>query len=241
MNILIVDTKSVIPSEFRDFLISKCASVDVVYTFNTALILMCHKEYDILVCDELGNYEVPAYIKKSPKIFMLTSKEVVYSSDDFSKSNFDFVADISIDFDTLYNVMISDNISDDISVPEESNEDSVPNTTRIKDFLIYLGIKPNLLGFNYITYAVSRCLEDNSLLHSITKRLYPEIADYFGVSECAVERGIRTAIGTINNPTNLYRINVLFGRKVITEEAYFTNSRFLSTLVEGFSHSKTNK
>ena len=57
-----------------------------------------------------------------------------------------------------------------------------------------LGIPATKHGHWYIEYAVEISTADRSLLLSITKRLYPEIAAHFHMSSQSVEQCIRYSI-----------------------------------------------
>ena len=85
----------------------------------------------------------------------------------------------------------------------------------IREFLLQSGIYPNMNGYYPIILAVDYVKE--SLLKgkklSITKELYPKIAEKLGTTPTKVERNIRTCvqkikkeqlkkIGIVNSPSN---------------------------------------
>lgn len=93
-----------------------------------------------------------------------------------------------------------------------------------------LGISSNLFGFNYIRYAIELIAKDESYMHSITKRLYPEIARAFNSTSQRVERAIRHAIDV-----SMYRVNheywdMIFDGICTLDDVRPTNSEFLATL-----------
>jgi two-component system response regulator (stage 0 sporulation protein A) len=57
-----------------------------------------------------------------------------------------------------------------------------------------MGVAVNNYGFTYLKHAVLMVSEDESYLHSITKRLYPEIAKKCDTTPQRVERAIRHAV-----------------------------------------------
>lgn len=57
-----------------------------------------------------------------------------------------------------------------------------------------LGCTRKLLGFPYTVYMVERIKEDPEAIRLITKQLYREAADRFGVSDRVVERNVRTIV-----------------------------------------------
>lgn len=65
----------------------------------------------------------------------------------------------------------------------------------IKEYLLSVGIRPNIKGFKFLTKAIELVIKDETYLDSITKRLYPDVAKYFiGESASKVERAIRHSI-----------------------------------------------
>lgn len=65
----------------------------------------------------------------------------------------------------------------------------------ITDRLLQMGISRQCEGFALIRQAVKSAISDPSLMDSMTKRMYPELARQFASSLTRVERNIRTAIG----------------------------------------------
>lgn len=57
-----------------------------------------------------------------------------------------------------------------------------------------LGIYRSLVGYHYLAYGLSLILMDEERLACVTKNLYPEIADHYGVSYASVEKALRYAV-----------------------------------------------
>ena len=51
-----------------------------------------------------------------------------------------------------------------------------PETKSIHTILLNIGIPPNLLGYQYITYAIALIFSNPEYMHHITKGLYMDIA-----------------------------------------------------------------
>ncbi|MBO4262371.1 MAG: sporulation initiation factor Spo0A C-terminal domain-containing protein [Clostridia bacterium] len=64
----------------------------------------------------------------------------------------------------------------------------------VRNFLIKIGIYSNLIGHDYILYAVSLAIEDPKILVALTTELYPKVGERFGVKPQNVERNMRSAI-----------------------------------------------
>lgn len=57
-----------------------------------------------------------------------------------------------------------------------------------------LGIGATYRGYRYLCYGVELCLRDENYLLSVSKLLYPQIANTFYTTTSSVERDIRTVI-----------------------------------------------
>ena len=73
----------------------------------------------------------------------------------------------------------------------ERNDRIEPVVTEI---IQRIGIPANIKGYRYLRNAVMLALEDMTILDSITKELYPEVAKNNGTTPTRVERAIRHAI-----------------------------------------------
>ena len=91
-------------------------------------------------------------------------------------------------------------------------------------------IPANLKGYRYIRSGVLECLRDRTLLDSITKRLYPTIAERFATTPARVERAIRTAIENSWERADKSSIRSVLGY----DNSFFsdrpTNSEFIAML-----------
>lgn len=97
---------------------------------------------------------------------------------------------------------------------------------KIYDLLYKCGITAKYKGFFYTSYAVMLCIEDMQRLLLVTKRLYPEVAKFYGTSAGCVERNIRTISEHVwlYNREELVRIS----RQQMTQKP--TASQFISIL-----------
>lgn len=109
------------------------------------------------------------------------------------------------------------------------NEDDLER--RIFKFQTQLGIRSNIKGYNYIKTAITLAYNDSTILESVTKRLYPDIAKIYNTTASRVERAIRHAIETAWMNGNVYVINDIFGYSVCADKAKPTNSEFIAHVV----------
>ena len=109
------------------------------------------------------------------------------------------------------------------------NEDDLER--RIFKFQTKLGIRSNIKGYNYIKTAITLAYNDSTILESVTKRLYPDIAKIYNTTASRVERAIRHAIETAWMNGNVDVINDIFGYSVCADKAKPTNSEYIAHVV----------
>lgn len=102
--------------------------------------------------------------------------------------------------------------------------------SREKEILNNLGIRCNLLGYNYILDALKMVQEKPDTLKNITKELYPELAKLYKTQPCNIERAIRHAIEHAWNMGNVELKNEIFGYTVNPEKGRPSNGEFLAAV-----------
>lgn len=103
---------------------------------------------------------------------------------------------------------------------------------RITDMLHNLGMPSNVKGYHYIRESILLIVEKPDLLGSVTKELYPEIAERFHSTASRVERSMRHAIEISFTRGNLEVIEDIFRFSMDSEKAKPTNSEFISMIAE---------
>lgn len=102
----------------------------------------------------------------------------------------------------------------------------------ITNLLHELGVPAHIRGYQYLRYAIALVINDITILNSITKALYPEIAIKFDTTPNRVERAIRHAIETSWERSELDVINRLFRYTVRNDKGKPTNSEFIALLAD---------
>ena len=102
----------------------------------------------------------------------------------------------------------------------------------ITSLLHSLGIPSHIKGYNYIRDSIDLMYNHPSMLGSITKELYPEIASRYDTTASRVERAIRHAIEVSWNRGDYDVMETLFGNSVDYDRAKPTNSEFIATLAD---------
>ena len=97
-------------------------------------------------------------------------------------------------------------------------------------FLTRVGMFPNLKGFAYLISAVKEVLNDPLIIHSITKRLYPKVAEVFNTTAISVERNIRNTIEVACNKGKMYLVANTYYNANFTKYEKPTNGEFIAFL-----------
>ncbi len=100
----------------------------------------------------------------------------------------------------------------------------------ITKLLHELGIPSNIKGYGFIKEGIY-LIYDNPFL-SVTKEIYPKIAQKYHTKAYCVERAIRHAIEISWNRANLDTLEEVFGYSIDNEKAKATNSEYLVTLAD---------
>lgn len=102
----------------------------------------------------------------------------------------------------------------------------------IEDLIINLfreiGVPEHQRGYDYIVYATKLAVEDRTYLSSISKRLYPAIAERFDTTYACAERRIRGVVETIFTQVDSDSIVRVFGNTLNPITGKLTNREFIA-------------
>ncbi len=102
----------------------------------------------------------------------------------------------------------------------------------VTDILHQMGIPAHIKGYHYLREAIILSLEDEEMLESITKLLYPTIAKRFDTTPSRVERAIRHAIETAWDRGDVDVLNEMFGYTISVGKGKPTNSEFIALITD---------
>lgn len=103
---------------------------------------------------------------------------------------------------------------------------------KITNIFITVGIPAHIKGYQFLREAIKMAIASPDIINSITKKLYPSIAERFDTSSSKVERAIRHAIEVAWNRGKIENINNLFGLKVYTSNEKPTNGEFIALVAD---------
>ena len=215
-------------------------AIDRTSSGKEAIDLISSKEYDIAVVDlvlsEIDGFEV---IEKIKELSLKTKIIVVsaLSSDTFVNKAINMGVDyymlkpISLD---VLSKRIDDLISDATikSGTLISKSDDKEVEEKITNLFITVGIPAHIKGYQFLREAIKLAMENPDIINSITKRLYPSIAEKFDTSASKVERAIRHAIEVAWNRGKIENINSIFGLTVYANNEKPTNGEFIALVAD---------
>ena len=103
---------------------------------------------------------------------------------------------------------------------------------KITNIFITVGIPAHIKGYQFLREAIKLAIDDPDIINSITKKLYPEVAERFDTSPSKVERAIRHAIEVAWNRGKIENINSLFGVRVYSHNEKPTNGEFIALVAD---------
>lgn len=104
--------------------------------------------------------------------------------------------------------------------------------TQIADTLKSLGMPAHIKGYQYVRTAIILKTEEPDEMYSVTKRLYPAIAEEYNTTPSRVERAIRHAIEVAWDRGNVEVLHSYFGYTIEMNRGKPTNSEFIAMLAD---------
>lgn len=114
----------------------------------------------------------------------------------------------------------------------EPENDSMVLEAVVTDIIHEIGVPAHIKGYQYLRSAILMAVQDMDILNSITKQLYPSIAEEYGTTSSRVERAIRHAIEVAWGRGSMDTINDLFGYTINAGKGKPTNSEFIALIAD---------
>lgn len=120
----------------------------------------------------------------------------------------------------------------DLSNPVVNAEGDKLLDEKIANIFISIGIPAHIKGYHFLREAVKLAVVEPDIISSITKKLYPTIAEKFATSSSKVERGMRHAIEVAWNRGKIENINNLFGLQIYGANEKPTNGELIALIAD---------
>lgn len=103
---------------------------------------------------------------------------------------------------------------------------------RLSSIFIRAGIPPHIKGYQFLREAVKLSVANPDMINSITKKLYPAVAEIYNTTPSKVERAIRHAIEVAWNRGKIENINAIFGIKIYNKGEKPTNGELIALVAD---------
>jgi len=251
IKVLIADDNREFAELLKDYLTDQhdIEVVGVAYNGNEVLQLLENDVPDVLILDiimphldGLGVLEKLKELKfeKHPKIIMLTA----FGQENITQRAVELGASYYIlkpfDMDVLVN-RLRQVVNNNVISPPSSIRNTLINPNikvknnldaNITNIIHEIGVPAHIKGYMYLREAIIMVYNEVEILGSITKVLYPRIAEKFNTTPSRVERAIRHAIEVAWSRGNVDSIKNLFGYTINTSKAKPTNSEFIAMVAD---------
>lgn len=95
-----------------------------------------------------------------------------------------------------------------------------------------IGVPAHIKGYQYLRSAIIMTIEDNDIINSVTKVLYPSVAKKYQTTTSRVERAIRHAIEVAWDRGDVDTLNSYFGYTIQNSRGKPTNSEFIAMIAD---------
>ena len=104
--------------------------------------------------------------------------------------------------------------------------------TQITKIIHQIGVPAHIKGYQYLRTAIMMAIEDNNIINSVTKILYPTVAQKYSTTSSRVERAIRHAIEVAWDRGDIDTLNSYFGYTIQNNRGKPTNSEFIAMIAD---------
>ena len=218
-------------------------SVDECMTGDRAISMMADGTYDIVITDlwlsgldgigiirnaqNLGLKKKPAFVLMSPinkqNILMEAS---MAGADICILKPIDFMS-LRAHIDTLVKLR-----SGDAAPSYEKLSDLPDMEAQVTKIIHQIGVPAHIKGYQYLRCAILMAVDDEEIINSVTKVLYPSVAKKYQTTTSRVERAIRHAIEVAWDRGDVDTLNSYFGYTIQNTRGKPTNSEFIAMIAD---------
>ncbi len=118
------------------------------------------------------------------------------------------------------------------SFSQKSSPSQSDMETQITKIIHQIGVPAHIKGYQYLRTAIMMAIEDNNIINSVTKILYPSVAQKYSTTSSRVERAIRHAIEVAWDRGDIDTLNSYFGYTIQNNRGKPTNSEFIAMIAD---------
>lgn len=133
--------------------------------------------------------------------------------------------------DAGFNVVVmNDSELSEVGSHGDSNFQDKDLTVTISEIMHQIGVPAHIKGYQYLREAILLSVDDDEMINSVTKYLYPTVAKKFGTTPSRVERAIRHAIEVAWDRGDVDVLSSYFGYTIQNQRGKPTNSEFIAMI-----------
>lgn len=102
----------------------------------------------------------------------------------------------------------------------------------ISDIMHQIGVPAHIKGYQYLRKSIILAIDDDEMMNSVTKLLYPTVAKEFKTTPSRVERAIRHAIEVAWERGDVDVLDSYFGYTIQNTRGKPTNSEFIAMIAD---------
>lgn len=233
LNIVVVDHDNSLHSSLSKFADSS-ATLTPFSNSSSALDYIKSNHTDVVITDLVlpnsDGFQLIEQLKSLPDCPKIIVTTAIFD-DNFVKRAFSLGIDYYMVKPIDFNLLVS-RINDVISPKPTKPLKNKQLDEKISNIFITVGIPAHIKGYQFLREAIKMAVDNPEIINSITKQLYPSIAERFETSSSKVERAIRHAIEVAWNRGKIENINSLFGVRVYSSNEKPTNGEFIALVAD---------
>lgn len=113
-----------------------------------------------------------------------------------------------------------------------SHNQGEPVEVKVTNIIHDLGVPAHIKGYQYLREAIIISVQNQDIINSITKTMYPVLAKKYKTTPSRVERAIRHAIEVAWNRGEIAMHDKIFGYTVNSNKGKPTNSEFIAMIAD---------
>ena len=118
------------------------------------------------------------------------------------------------------------------AVEKTENSVRVELESKVTKIIHQIGVPAHIKGYQYLRSAIIMTVNDNDIINSVTKILYPSVAKQYKTTSSRVERAIRHAIEVAWDRGDVDTLNSYFGYTIQQGRGKPTNSEFIAMIAD---------
>ncbi len=116
------------------------------------------------------------------------------------------------------------------AISRRADLDTEDLETQITKVIHRIGVPAHIKGYRYLRTAIMMAVEDREIINTVTKVLYPTVAERYDTTPSRVERAIRHAIEVAWDRGDIDVLNSYFGYTIQNSRGKPTNSEFIAMI-----------